>query len=71
MDYLTLQQSFDSIKAALAAATPLAHLLPLATIASDTHIGGVLQQYEVKGWRPLGFFSKKLSATECKYSAFD
>ena len=44
----SLQQSFDSIKAALAADTRLAHPLPLAelslaTDASDTHIGGVLQ----------------------------
>ena len=67
-----LQQSFDAIKAALAAATPLAHPLPqaelsLATEASDTHISGVLQQKEVvKGWRPLGYFSKKLSSTEIK-----
>ena len=72
----SLQQAFDSIKTALAAATPLAHPLPLAelslaTDASDTHIGAVLQQKEVKGWRPLGFFSKKLSTTEGKYSAFD
>ena len=66
-----LQQSFDAIKAALATATLLAHPLPqaelsLATEASDTHISGVLQQKEVKGWRPLGYFSKKLSSTEIK-----
>ena len=72
----TLQQSFDAIKATLATTTLLAHPLPhaelsLATDASDTHIGSILQQKEVKGWRPLGFFSKKLSAKECKYSAFD
>ena len=52
------------------------HLLPLAelslaTDASDTHIWGVLQQKEVAGWWLLGFFSRKLSATEGKYSAFD
>ena len=70
------QVSFMAIKAALVEAVPLSHLLPhaelsLATDASDTHIGGVLQQREVKGWRLLGFFSKKLSSTECKYSMFD
>ena len=69
-----VQVSFAAIKDALVEAMPLAHPLPhaelsLATDASDTHIGGVLQQQEVKGWRPLGFFSKKLSSTECKYSA--
>ena len=71
-----MQESFTAIKAALVDTVPLAHPLPhaelsLATDASDTHIGGVLQQREVKGWRPLGFFSKKLSTTESKYSAFD
>ena len=45
--------------------------LSLATDTSDAHIGGVPQQKEVRGWQPLGFFSKKLSATECKYSTFD
>ena len=71
----SLQQSFDTIKTTLAAAKLMAHPLPhaelsLTTNASDTHISSVLQQKEVKGWRPLRFFSKKLSATECKYSAF-
>ena len=46
----TLQQSFDDIKATLAAATLLAHLLPLAelSLATDTYISGVMQQKEVK-----------------------
>jgi hypothetical protein len=34
---------------------------PLATDASDTHVGAVLQQQVGKHWQPLGFFSKKLS----------
>jgi RNase H-like domain found in reverse transcriptase/Integrase zinc binding domain len=43
----------------------------LATDASDSHIGGVLQQ-KVRGhWQPLGFFSRRLSATEQNYSTFD
>ena len=45
--------------------------LSLATNASDTPISGVLQQREVKGWQPLGFFSKKLLTIELKFSAFD
>jgi RNase H-like domain found in reverse transcriptase len=63
-------------KAALAAAVPLAHPLPgvplsLATDASDSHIGGVLQQ-KIRGhWQPLGFFSRRLFATEANYSTFD
>jgi cleavage and polyadenylation specificity factor subunit 1 len=38
--------------------------LSLATDASATHIGGVLQQRRPgKGWTPLSFFSKKLTET--------
>ena len=64
-----MQVSFTAIKDALVEAVPQAHPLHHAELfltadASDTHIGGVLQQREVKGWRPLGFFSKKLSSTE-------
>ena len=49
-----------AIKAALAATVPLTHPLPdaqlsLVTNASDSHIGGVLQQLEAGHWRPLGF----------------
>jgi RNase H-like domain found in reverse transcriptase len=59
-----------------AAAADGRHLLPdvllaLATDASDTHIGGVLQQ-KVRGhWQPLGFFSRRLLATEANYSTFN
>jgi RNase H-like domain found in reverse transcriptase len=68
--------AFAYAKATLATAVPLAHPLPymllaLATDASNTHIGGVLQQ-KVRGhWQPLGFFSRRLSATEANYSTFD
>jgi hypothetical protein len=63
-------------KEALVAAVPLAHPLPgvvlaLATDASDTHIGAVLQQQVGQHWQPLGFFSKKLSKSEVNYSTFD
>jgi hypothetical protein len=62
--------------ATLVAAVPLAHPLPgaflaLATDASDTHVGAVLQQQVGQHWQPLGFFSKKLSKTEVNYSTFD
>ena len=71
-----MQATTDAIKAALVAAVPLSHPLPaaqlsLATDASDSHIGGVLQQQEAGAWQPLGFYSRKLSETECGYSAFD
>jgi hypothetical protein len=45
----------------------------LAVDASATHVGAVLQQRSSPhhSWRPLGFFSKKLSPAAVKYSAFD
>ena len=60
-----MQATADAVRVALAAAVPLTHLLPtaelsLANDASDSHIGGVLQQKEAGGWRLLGFFSRKL-----------
>jgi hypothetical protein len=67
--------AFAAAKAVLAAAVPLAHPWPeaalaLPTDASDTHIGGVLQQ--VGGhWQPLGFFSRRLQPVEANYSTFD
>jgi len=68
--------AFEGSKKALIAAVPLSHPAPnarlsLATDASDSHIGGVLQQHVEKGCQPLAFFSKKLSPTEAKYSTFD
>ncbi len=58
------------------AAVPLAHpapntVLSLATNASDTHVGGVLQQLTGGRWQPLGFYSKKLSGAGTRYSTFD
>ncbi len=47
--------AFGVAKASLAAAVPLAHpapnaVLSLATDASDTHVGGVLQQLNGRRW---------------------
>jgi hypothetical protein len=71
-----METAFAATKAALVAAVPLAHPLPgfalaLATNASDTHVGAVLQQQVGQHWQLLGFFSKKLSKTEVNYSTFD
>jgi hypothetical protein len=68
--------AFLPAKAALAAAVPLAHPqsdvpLALATSASNTHIGGVLQQQVRSHWQWLGFFSRRLLAAEAPYSTFD
>lgn len=39
--------------------------------ASDSAIGGVLQQFTTNGWKPLSFFSRKLDDTQKKYSTYD
>jgi hypothetical protein len=68
--------AFVAAKAALVAAVPLCHpalnaVLSLSVDASDSHVGGVLQQQVGKSWKPLAFFSKKLAPPELKYSTFD
>jgi hypothetical protein len=55
------QEAFQNAKRFLAVAVPLQHPAPnaelsLATDASDTHIGGVMQQKSGDLWRPLVFF---------------
>jgi RNase H-like domain found in reverse transcriptase len=69
--------TFESSKAALAATTLLDHSaaaaeLSLVTDASATHLRAVLQQKQPgSSWRPLAFFSRKLSDAEQRYSAYD
>ena len=70
--------AFNNIKAALMQSVCLAFPsenaeLSLATDASATHVGAVLQQRERPSadWRPLGFFSAKLETAQLSYSAFD
>jgi hypothetical protein len=46
-------------------------LLALASDASDTHIGCVLQQQVGGHWQPLGFVSCRLHGAEENYSTFD
>ena len=60
-----MQSSFNDCKKLLLAAITLAHPLPVAKIvfatnASDTHIGGILQQRKKQGWQPLGFLAGSL-----------
>ena len=45
--------------------------LAIMTDASNTGIGAVLEQQINNKWQPLGFFSRSLTSTEQKYSAFD
>lgn len=69
-------QAFEACKSSLCEAALLAHPHPdarlgLVTDASDTAIGGVLQQYLGGAWQPLAFFSRKLSPSQVKYSPYD
>lgn len=68
--------AFEKCKQSLRNACMLYHPLPgvplaLMTDASDTCVGAVLQQFHRGTWKPLGYFSKALSAVERKYSAYD
>ncbi|GBM38199.1 Transposon Tf2-11 polyprotein [Araneus ventricosus] len=69
-------QAFQNCIIDLKEATHLAHpdsnaAIILMTDASDRAIGGCMQQREGDSWKPLGFFSRKLSTAEQKYSAYD
>ncbi len=66
-----LDATFNKSKQVLAGVVPVAHPAPdaaisVATDASETHIGGVLQQQVRGSWQPLGFFSRKLNVAETK-----
>lgn len=70
------RRAFNATKESITQATLIAHPkinaeLAVFTDASDSSVGAVLQQREGEEWEPLGFFSKKLSPAETKYSAFD
>lgn len=69
-------EAFSKIKDALSASTLLVHPiesvpLNITSDASNKAVGAVIQQYHDNQWRPLAFFSKKLTTQESKYSAFD
>ncbi|KAK3773613.1 hypothetical protein RRG08_022322 [Elysia crispata] len=70
------QDAFHRTKDALSGATLLHHPQPdapksLTVDASNTAIGAQLEQRQGRSWVPLAFFSRKLSDSEKKYSAFD
>lgn len=69
-------EAFENCKKLLTNATLLVHPseqaeLCLMVDASDTAIGGVVNQFTDNAWQPLAFFSKKLSPAEIKYSTYD
>lgn len=68
--------AFSAAKTKLLSVPTIIHPAPnaplsLAVDASDSHVGGVLQQKVAGNWAPLGFFSRKLTNPESRYSAFD
>ena len=71
-----LERVFNDLKNALANAAMLAHPimgapLSISVDASDYATGAVLQQYVDNNWQPLAFFTKSLSISQRKYSAYD
>lgn len=70
------QNAFEKCKQDLINATCLAHPAPdveliLTTDASDTAVGAVLQQKIDGQLQPLGFFSKRLTEAQTRYSTYD
>lgn len=68
--------AFEQCKRSLQEAVTLFHPLreaPLAlmTDASNIGVGAVLQQKVSNMWKPLGYFSKKLTETQTRYSTYD
>lgn len=69
-------EAFLKCKESLKSAATLSYPLPdsnlsLMSDASNTSLGAVLQQQINNNWQPLGYFSKKLTQTETKYSTYD
>ena len=70
------RHAFEEAKDALAEATLLHHPsadaeMMLTVDASDTAMGGQIEQKLGNWFVPIAFFSKKLTPAERKYSAFD
>lgn len=68
--------AFEKCKVSLQNAVTLTHPvenapLALMTDASNTCVGAVLQQKVSNKWRPLGYFSKKLSESQQLQSTYD
>lgn len=71
-----MEKAFLQTKRAIGQATLLAHPHPTSELAvytdsSDYAIGGVVQQNDGSIKEPLGFFSRKLSPAERRYSTYD
>lgn len=72
----TANSAFVQCKNSLSNVTRLAFPAPdaplvLKTDASSSAIGAVLEQCVENSWQPIGFFSRKLSQIETRYSTYD
>lgn len=70
------EQAFLECKDCLQQAVTLSHPLANSTLAlfadaSDTSVGAALNQCVEGKWKPLGYFSKRLSDSQTKYSTYD
>ena len=68
--------SFHATKDALAQASLLTYPTSnaptcLMTDVSDTAVEAVLQQHVQGTWKPISFFSRKLTQAKTRYSTFD
>lgn len=68
--------AFDQCKQSLRNAATLCHPqtgAPIALMAdaSDFAVGAVLQTKVGDSWKPLGYFSKRLTSAQIKYSTYD
>lgn len=62
----------ESLQSAATLSYPMSNTpLALMTDASNTCVGAVLQQMVKGNWKPLGYFSRKLTDTQVKYSTYD
>ena len=72
----TARKAFVDCRESIAAVTATAFTSPsaplaLTTDASDIPVGASLEQLEGNQWKPIGFFSRKLSPAEKNYSTYD
>lgn len=72
----TLEDAFNNCRQSISKAAQLSHPvqgtpLCIMTDASDLSVGAVLQQKINHTWKPLSFYSKKLSDTQSRYSVYD
>lgn len=71
-----LEDAFNKCRQSISEAVQLTHPVQGAPIcimtdASSSSVGAVLQQKVNDTWKPLSFFSKKLSDTQSRYSTYD